>query len=316
MAFHQSKFLIAITGPTATGKTSLSIQLAEKLKSVEIISVDSRQLYRYMNIGTAKPTLVEQQSIKHHFIDIKDPNESYSAGDFGREVRIRLDEMWTRGITPLLVGGSGLYLQAVLDGLFEDTPASSSNRAHLLRRLAVEGLSAMYEELGHLDPLIQTRIVPKDARRIIRALEIAHSRKLEIGQSITPPHSAPIDCQSFLFFMDRDRHILYQRIAKRVDYMLSQGLVTEVDELRRKGYGQECPAMSTLGYAEIFDFLENRCSLSEAAALIKKRSQKYAKRQLTWFRGDRRLRWLNLDRWGNSGIIDRILAHLDREDAL
>ena len=168
------KQIIIITGPTATGKTGIGIKVAQKLGNAEIVSVDSRQIYRYMNIGTAKPNRDELESIRHHFIDVKDPDECYSAGSFGHEGRALIAELWEKKIIPVLVGGSGMYLQAIVDGLFVDGNDYSDTRQVLRQRLEEEGLEALFEELGRLDPQAQARLGANDAQRIMRALEVAY----------------------------------------------------------------------------------------------------------------------------------------------
>lgn len=306
------KILIGITGPTAVGKTELSIQLALRLGNAEIISVDSRQIYCHMDIGTAKPSPGERSQIRHHFIDIKQPDEQYSAGEFGHQARHLLEDMWNRGITPILVGGSGLYWAAVLDGFFAEGDGFSSTRANLRKRLMEKGLPALYGELGQVDPISQARIAPRDEPRIIRALEIAYFRKenADFPQTLD---AEPLDCLPLLFSLDMERDELYARIDRRVDSMLTQGLIAEVEGLQERGYSRRYPAMDTLGYAEILDFMEGVCSLDEARVLIKKRTRKYAKRQLTWFRRDRRLRWLHTGTGESREIMARIIAQTQAE---
>lgn len=308
----KSKILIGIAGPTAIGKTELSIQLAHRLKNAEIISVDSRQIYRYMDIGTAKPSSEERSQIRHHFIDMKQPDEPYSAGEFGHQVRVVLKELWNRGITPILVGGSGLYWTAVLDGFFDEGEEFSSHRTGVHKHLVGKNLPELYDELGKLDPVAQARVAPRDAPRIIRALEIACIKKENTDFPQTSV-TEPLDCLPLLFTLGMERDRLYERIDRRGDDMLTKGFVEEVEGLREMGYGRPCPAMGTLGYAEILDFLDGACSLQEAGALIKKRTRKFAKRQLTWFRRDRRLRWLSINTWKRRGIVERIIAQTQAE---
>ena len=300
--------LIIITGPTATGKTRLGIQVARELGG-EVISVDSRQIYRYMDIGTAKPSRSEQALARHHFIDIKNPDQRFSAGQFGKQARELIGQMQNRGVLPVLVGGSGLYLQATLDGFFEDRADHTGFRTQMQQRLKKEGLQILYDELGQLDPLAQARLSPRDTHRITRALEVACLGERKLSERWVEEAAVPLECIPVAFCLKRQRDRLYRRIEQRVDAMMAQGLLEEVEELIARGYGRESCAMGTLAYQEILDYLDGTCSLAQAVETIKRRTRRYAKRQLTWFRRDRRLRWLDLDQWGNQGACERIVAH-------
>lgn len=295
-----------ITGPTAIGKTALGIRLATQLQG-EILSVDSRQVYRYMDIGTAKPSPHELSQVKHHFIDIKNPDERYSAGQFGQEARALIQRLAERETVPVLVGGSGLYLQAILDGFFEEERDYSRLRPWLQKRLEQEGLQKLYEELGRLDPIAQSRLAAHDTQRILRALELAHG-----GDRAEAPSGRALDCSPLAFCLTMRRERLYQRIEQRVDEMVQRGFREEVERLAAQGYGRESWAMRSLGYEEMLDYLGGKCRWEEALAAIKLRSRQYAKRQLTWFRKDRRLRWLDLEVWGVNGVAARIAEHFNR----
>jgi len=301
--------IIALTGPTAVGKTGIGIQLAKVLEGAEVISVDSRQIYRYMNIGTAKPTAKEREGVAHHFLDVKDPDQVYSAGDFGKEARKKIEQLWREDAIPLLIGGSGLYLQAVLEGLFVDEQDREGIRLAVIRRMEEKGLEALWEDLGRENPVARMGLSPNDAPRIIRALEMAYKR----GKGVIRG-GRPWGCFPLSFCLRMDRLKLYQRIDQRVEEMVERGLVEEVKGLVEMGYRRGCPGMGTLGYAEILDFLDGLCGLDDAKELIKSRSRKYAKRQLTWFRRDRRLRWLDIDRWGGMGVVERIFAQYQAEN--
>ena len=303
-----------ITGPTAGGKTSVGIQVALKLGG-EIISIDSRQIYRYMDIGTAKPSKEEQEQVRHHFIDIKNPDERYSAGRYGREVRQLIDQLCNEGIVPVLVGGSGLYFQAVVDGFFEGEAECAQIRIHLKMRLESEGLETLYEELGCLDPMAQTRLSPRDTQRILRALEIAHTGGPALADRRRQRSGQPFAGQPLAFCLNMPRQRLYQRIDQRVDEMMLQGLTEEVENLVSKGYGRASYAMDSFGYQEILDYLEGVCSLEQATDAIKRSSRQYAKRQLTWFRRDRRLRWLDQEVWGFQGVYERIVEQYQARSA-
>ena len=299
--------IIIITGPTATGKTEIGITVAREVGG-EIISVDSRQIYRYMNIGTAKPDRMEQSQIPHHFIDIINPDQRYSAGQFGRSVRQCIEAMGKRDVVPVLVGGSGLYLQAVLNGFFVDPADYSEIRQILYRRLEVEGLDALFEELKELDPLAWKRLSQRDGQRIVRALEIAHGPGEEPSECRKRGSEEPFDCVPIGFCLNMDREALYSKIDKRVELMMQKGFLEEVKNLVKMGYGRDCYGMETFGYKELLDYLDGKSSLAEASDIIKRKSRQYAKRQLTWFRKDRRLRWLDVNAWGHRGTEERIIA--------
>lgn len=299
--------IIIITGPTATGKTEIGITVARKVGG-EIISVDSRQIYRYMDIGTAKPDKIEQSQIPHHFIDIINPDERYNAGQFGRSVRQCIGAMGKRGVVPVLVGGSGLYLQAVLNGFFVDPADYSEIRQLLYRRLEVEGLDALFEELKAVNPLAWKRLSRRDGQRILRALEIAHGPGDEPTESRKKGSEEPLDCVPIGFCLNMDREALYSKIDKRVEIMMQKGFLEEVKNLVKMGYGRDCYGMETFGYKELLDCLDGKSSPAEASDIIKRKSRQFAKRQLTWFRKDRRLRWLDLSAWGHRGAEERIIA--------
>lgn len=308
------RVLLVLCGPTAVGKTALAIRVAEQAGHAEILSADSRQVYRGMDIGTAKPTPEEERAVPHHLLDLRDPDQAYSAGDFAADARACLDGLWEKGILPIMAGGTGLYVQAALDGLTEP-PASLTlaRRGELLARLAREGVAPLYEELGRLDPVAQARLAPGDARRILRALEVAaaapdgHPRAEGIGR--------PLDCLAVMICLEMEREALYRRIDERVERMIAGGLLDEARELRARGWDRDCPGCGSLGYREAFDVLDGHCSVGDAVGTIARRTRQYAKRQWTWFRHDRRFRWLDLGALGPEGATDRILAQLAAEGA-
>ena len=310
MKEEADRTVVVIAGPTGAGKTSLGMELAQRLGG-EIISVDSRQIYRYMDIGTAKPTIAELSLIRHHFVDLRNPDEVYNAGAFGRDARESIRSLWERGTIPVLVGGSGLYFQAILDGFFVDTQDRSEARSQLEQKLDARGLEFLYAELAKLDPLAHARINPSDSPRILRALELA--RDGGAGQEVRwQEHSEKaLECLPVAFCITHPRDRLYQRIDDRVDRMIADGLVDEVRHLNEMGYSSEAVGMQTFGYAEIGQILDGALSRTSAVEAIKVKSRQYAKRQLTWFRRDRRFRWLDIDDLGQAGALKRIQTQLD-----
>ena len=305
------KKLILITGPTATGKTEIALEVAQHLPKAEIISADSRQIYRYMDIGTAKPTAEQQNQCPHHLLNVISPEETYSAGAYERAARHLIDQVWNRGGLPIMVGGTGLYWQSALDGCFEDDLGATTEyapvRAELRHRLHCEGLASLYEELGRRDPVAQARLQPSDAQRILRALEVAIVGKGTLSTLWRERKGQPLVQQPQMIGLTMARSRLYERIDHRVEQMVEQGWVEEVHALREMGYEPSNSALGTLGYLEICNALAGHCPWQEAVERTKQRTRHLAKRQITWCRRDRRLRELDLDVWGKAGVVQRIV---------
>ena len=303
---------VVIAGPTAVGKTQVGISLAREL-GAQIISVDSRQVYRYMDIGTAKPDREDLNAVRHHLIDFIPPDEQYDAGTFGRDARSVVTRLAEAGTRSLLVGGSGMYLSAYVDGLFEAGEGDfTAVRRKLRERLKREGLGALYRELGRLDPRTQLALEANDEQRILRALELVPAggmQRLAGHQQQHKPECPLMVC------LGMDRQQLYNRIDGRVDAMVEAGWVAEVEGLIERGFDEGAVGMKSLGYEEIVSVLKGTISLDLALERIKRRSRQYAKRQLTWFRRDRRMRWLDIARLGRDGVLDRIMRQTTAADA-
>ncbi len=292
------------------GKSALGLRLARYFHG-EIISADSRQIYRFMDIGTAKPTREDREEIVHHFIDICDPDEYYSAGRFAREARSLISELQCRGVMPVFIGGAGLYLSALLDGLFEaDSPNLDLRRA-LISRLQDEGLASLHNELARLDPIAYARISPNDEPRILRALEIALGTPANRSQHFRSHSRTGLEDTPIMFGLWRDRGALYRRVNDRVDAMMAEGWVLETAKLLEMGFTRSSAGLGSLGYEELARHIENGTDLAREVEAIKRRSRRYAKRQITWFRKDRRLRWLDLDNLGERGALERIAAQVN-----
>ena len=298
-----------ITGPTAVGKSALGLQLARAFNG-EIISVDSRQIYRFMDIGTAKPTREDQEQVVHHFIDICDPDESYSAGRFAREARLLVSTLRKRGVIPILIGGSGLYLSALFDGLIQTDFSSSGLRHRLTRRLEGEGLEGLRNELSKLDPIAYATISPNDTPRILRALEIALGTTVNRSQHFRLHTGTEFRGTPLMFGLWRERETLYRRVNERVDAMMEGGWIRETEKLLEMGFTSYSAGLGSLGYEELARHLKDGSNLAGEVETIKQRSRNYAKRQITWFRKDRRIRWLDLNRLGEQGAFDRISAQV------
>ena len=282
-----------LVGPTASGKTTVALALARILDG-EIISADSRQVYKFLDIGTAKPCPEERALVKHHFVDELTPNREFSAGGFGLRGREIIKEIFQRGKTPLVVGGSGLYVTSLVDGLFQGPGADNEFRAKLEDRVAAGDIASLIEELRKVDPVTAERADPTKPRRIIRALEVHHltgtpiSRHHETQQRI-------VDFTPVFFGLAWDRPALYRRVEERCDEMIKAGLLEEVEQLETLGYDSSLNALNTVGYAEAFAYRRGEISYREFVDLFKQNSRRYAKRQVTWFKRDPRIRWIRLE---------------------
>ena len=284
--------IITIAGPTASGKTALSILLAKEMDG-EIVSCDSMQVYKDMDIGTAKPTLEEQEGIPHHMLSVAEPWEDFSVSRYCAMADPIVEDILRRGKSPIIVGGTGLYMDALIRGnAFAPCP-STGRREELEALAASQGIEAVIERLRAVDPESAARLHPSDQKRIIRAMEVY----LETGMTITehnrktqeiPPKYHPIR----FTLTDRQRQTLYDRIDRRVDAMVEAGLIEEIQGLLARGIPEKCTAMQAIGYKEFVAALHGACSLEEAAGQVKQSSRRYAKRQLTWFRRNPENIWL------------------------
>ncbi len=278
-----------IVGPTAVGKTAFSIELA-RLLGAEIISADSRQIYKYLDIGTAKVEEKLRKEIRHHFIDIVEPDAYYSAGMFAQEARTTIKRLQDKGIPVVIVGGSGFYIRALVDGIVEQDVRDEALRNRLMRRIEEQGLASLYSDLSEKDPDYAGRISPRDTQRILRALEIHRLT----GQTMAEWHRAGSDPAEFVplyIGLTMNRDDLYQRINVRVDTMLKKGLIAEARSLLQRGYRRGMNALNTVGYKEVFAFLDSEISKQEMVDLIKRNSRRYAKRQWTWFKANPSIQW-------------------------
>ena len=283
--------IICIAGPTASGKTALAVELAKELNG-EVVSCDSMQIYKRMDIGTAKPTIEEMAGIPHHMIDVAEPEEDFSVSKYCEMASPIVDDIVARGKTAIIAGGTGLYMDSLMRGNdFAPFPATG-HRERLEEKLAIVGLDAMIAELSAIDPAAVTR-AQRNPRRIIRALEVFY----ETGETITshnlktqaiPPRYSPL----WLGLDFEPRALLYERIDLRVGIMLETGLEKEIRDLLASGISPNCTAMQAIGYKEFVAALDGQCTMEEAADEVRKASRRYAKRQLTWFRRNEKIHWL------------------------
>lgn len=291
--FHDRPPLIILTGPTAVGKTALSIALAKAVNG-EIISADSMQVYRHMDIGSAKITREEMEGVPHHLIDILEPWEDFHVVAFQRHCKEAIAEIYRRGRMPILVGGTGFYIQAVLRDIdFTENEEDAGYRKELELLAASEGKEKLHRMLAEVDAPSAEAIPAGNVKRVIRALEFYHLTGQRISEHNERERERENAYNACYFVLNDDRDRLYERVDRRVDLMLEQGLVEEVKRLREMGCRRGQTSMQGLGYKEILDYLEGECTLEEAVYLIKRDTRHFAKRQLTWFRRERDVIWLN-----------------------
>ncbi len=302
--------LIIIAGPTAVGKTDLSLALATKLNA-EIISADSMQVYRHMNIGTAKPTAVQQQLVKHHLLDVVDPDQGFSVADYQSHFDLAIRDILNRGKIPIMVGGTGLYIRACTQSfVFDPGGADPLFREQLRLEAKQSGTAQLHERLGMIDPVSALKIHPNDLVRIIRALEVFHSTGIPISELQPKRNLNAFERLIYLFF-DRDRIELYQRIEQRVDAMIAVGFADEVRTLLEMGYSPNLKPMQSLGYRQIIAFLQQDLPWESAVNEIKKATRNYAKRQLTWFRKEPVDCWINISSGSAQELIGEILNYVE-----
>lgn len=286
------KQIIVICGPTASGKTNLGIKIANKIDG-EIISCDSMQIYKDMDIGTAKPTIEEQNEAKHHLIDFVSPDKRYSVSEYKKDAEAKIKEILKNNKTPIIVGGTGLYLNSLVYGIeYPDIETDLKYRKELEQRVEKEGLDKLYNEAKKIDNIAIERVSSNDKKRIIRILELYHSTgktktELEIESR---KNEVKYDYKIFVLNMDREK--LYDRINKRVDIMIKNGLIEEVQKILKK-YKEFPTAMQGLGYKEVVEYLENKTTKEEMIEKIKQESRRYAKRQITWFKSYKNAIWLD-----------------------
>ncbi len=287
------KPILIITGPTAVGKTDASILLAQEF-GAEIVSADSMQIYRGMDIGTAKPTEEQRRLVYHHLIDVVEPDQPYSVGDYLRDARAAIDGIMSSGGVPIVVGGTGLYIRALTRGLFHGPPADPDLREQLLRRESEGQPGTLYSDLVKADPEAAIKIHPNDLRRTVRALEVYYLRDRKLSEFQREHAFNERPYRFHMLFLVRSRNELYPRIERRVDEMLDIGLETEVKNLMDRGYSHDLASMQGLGYKQFFDYFLGKTSREEAVALLKRDTKRFAKRQFTWFRREPAAVWVDI----------------------
>jgi len=307
----EKKPLVVIVGPTAVGKTRLSIELAKALDG-EIVSADSMQIYRYMDIGTAKPTLEERQGITHHMMDIIDPDQEFSVAEYQRLATRAIDDIHSRNKLPIVVGGTGLYVKSLLYPMnFTDACYDPEFRKELQHQAETMGKEYLHRKLQDVDPKTAARLHPNDVRRVIRALEVFHLTGKPMSEYNQGLEKMDYKYNVAMIVLTMDRAKLYERINQRVDEMMENGLLDEVKQMVSKGYTKDMISMQGLGYKELMEYLQGNVSLEDAIYILKRETRRYAKRQLTWFRAQKDVVWVDVDRFESyESLVQWCLAYV------
>lgn len=298
--------ILVIVGPTASGKTAVGIELAQRLNG-EIISADARQIYRFMDIGTAKPTAEERSAVRHHLIDFVNPDEDYSAGQFAEDASAVIGDILCRGKTPIVVGGAGLYIRALFDG-FSPMPKIPAEIRVRLKEEGRESLPELYNRLCEVDPEWAAKIQATDTQRILRGLEVFEASGKPFSEHQKVPPTPPIRHTASYFGLYWEREILYERINARACLMFENGLIEEAASLRDRGYTPALNALNAFGYREIFQYLDGKTTLDRALADLQQGTRRYAKRQMTFFRKNERIQWVD---GSDVDVADAILKNLE-----
>lgn len=304
--------LAAVVGPTASGKTGLAVELALRAGG-EVISADSMQIYKEMDIATAKPTKEEQKGVPHHLVDFLDVSERFSVAQYVELARACVQEVHSRGKLPVLVGGTGLYVSSLLNHVqFSEEESHPELRAKLEKRLLTEGGEALLEELRQFDPQSAERLHPNNGKRILRAIEIYQATGITMSEHLKRSRPKPSPYRAGVIGLDyRNRQTLYDRIDRRVDQMVEQGLLQEARQILSSPYGQT--AMNAIGYKELAPWIIGECPLNEAIAKLKQSTRRYAKRQLTWFRREEWVHWIYVDECdGFEEVLQKSLQYLEQ----
>lgn len=313
------KELLIIAGPTAVGKTRISIELAKTLNG-EIISADSMQIYKYMDIGSAKVTESEMCNIPHYLIDVIEPDENFSVAQFKQEADMAIESISNRGNLPILAGGTGLYINSLICNYDFTEADKDEDYRFFLQSLAEEkGKEYVHELLKEIDPVSYDKLFPNDLKRVIRALEVHKitGKTISMYNEENSKYLYDIPYNLYYYVLTMDRAELYNRINLRVDAMLKNGLLEEVISLKEKGYNSEMQSMKGIGYKELLYYLDGKVSLGEAIEMIKQGSRNYAKRQLTWFRKDPRVTWIDKDNFiDDMEIVNYIINDITKRKSL
>lgn len=285
--------IAVIAGPTATGKTRLAVMLAKRFNG-EVISADSMQIYRNMDIGSAKPTKEETEGVPHHLIDVVNPDEPFSVARYVELANLAAQDIISRGKLPIIAGGTGLYISSFVDNVkFTQSETDFGLREQLLKEAEDIGYEALHKKLFEIDPKAAEGIHPNNVKRVVRALELYQTTGLTLSEQNENSKTEPSPYEPVMLALNTERETLYERINLRVDIMLSSGLLDEIKKLKQMGLTKDMQSMQGIGYKEILSYLDGELGFDEAIELVKKNSRNYAKRQLTWFKRDERYKWLD-----------------------
>ena len=315
MSENKKKPMIILTGPTAVGKTDLSIQLAKAING-EIISADSMQVYRHMDIGSAKVTPEEMDGVPHHLIDVLEPEEEFNVVVFQKLAKEALTGIYERGHIPIIVGGTGFYIQALLYDIdFTENDGDTAIRMELEKLAQTQGAGCLHQMLQEIDPESAAAIHQNNVKRVIRAIEFYRQTGKKISLHNEQEREKQSPYQFLYYVLDTDRKTLYERIDRRVDLMMEHGLVDEVKHLADMGCTRNMVSMQGLGYKEILDYLSGEIPLEEAVYILKRDTRHFAKRQITWFKRERDVRWLELEQFQNDRkkVLEHILDEIEGE---
>ena len=305
--------LVVVAGPTASGKTAAGVRLAQLLDG-EVISADSMQIYKYLTVGTAKPIPEEMEGIPHHLIDFLEPSETFSVADYVQLAKQKIEEITGRGKLPILVGGTGLYISSLIDNIeFSQSDSDTKLREEYQQFAKENGPQALWDRLNQVDPQAAEKIHPNNVGRVARALEVYHTTGIPISkhQELSRTKPSPYQlCMMALGFHDRQK--LYDRINLRVDQMVQDGLLEEVQSLKERGYTKDMVSMQGLGYKEILDYLDGDCTLEETIYILKRDTRHFAKRQLTWFRRERDVIWIDKSQYDHNEakVVDMMITKI------
>ncbi len=289
--------IVCVVGPTASGKTDFAIDLALE-QNGEVVSCDSMQIYRYMNIGTAKPTKEEMRGVPHHMLDFVDPRDSYSVADFVKDARICIEDILSRGKLPILCGGTGLYIDSIINQIeFTEEETDMAYREELRKLAESEGVEAVHQLLQKSDPKAAEQIHPNNLKRVIRALEIQKTTGMTKSEADSLARKTPV-YEAEIYGMELEREELYRRIDLRVDRMMEQGLLREVENLLAMGIPESATSMQAIGYKELVGYFHGNQTLQDSVSRIKQESRRYAKRQLSWFRRNKNIFWIKRQNLG------------------
>ena len=308
---HHQKPVVVLLGPTAIGKSRIAIEIGKAIDT-EILTADSRQVYRGMDIGTDKPTLAERQGVPHQLIDLVNPDQHFNVGDYRHHAQSVIERLHSQGQIPLIAGGTGLYIRAMLNGLWSGPPANWELRQQLDRQAEEKGPAYVHEQLSRVDPVLAKRLHPNDYVKVQRGLEVYEALGVPLSEAHQRHRFKESPYHALVIGLSMDREHLYQRIESRVELEIEKGLVQETQQLLDQGFHRQLSSMKSLGYKQMAGYLAGESSYDEAVCLLKRDTRHFAKRQNTWFRKESSVEWVHLEKQNSTTLVtDRILRRID-----